>query len=311
MKHYRVFLAGLLLMAATGKVAGQNQFHMGQYMLHQPFINPAAQASYEQMTAALFSKKQWTGLDGAPLIGGINLLGPLGKSSALGGYVQFDKIGVERAIETGITYSYKFRVGMNNWLSFGLTGSLNTLQGNYSELTPSDAGDPIFASNTQTFAMPNMKFGVYFFRRNFYVGFSTPNLLQNKITISGIDYKGTTLFTGSNIHYNLHAGFLKRLSANFGLNTSVLIKQAIGSPMQFDLNAQLVYKDRFGFGLSYRSSNELLALLNVDIIPALKLGYAYEFNLSTIGKYSSGSHEVILIYKFNPPAKPIVAVPRF
>jgi type IX secretion system PorP/SprF family membrane protein len=169
----------------------------------------------------------------------------------------------------------------------------------------------MFMASSPTFAVPNFGAGAYFFTRNFYVGFSAPSLLENKITISGADYNASTLFRAAAIHYYAHAGYRRRLTEKFELNTSVLIKQATAAPMQFDLNAQMVYNNRFGFGLSYRTSKEVLALFNVDIIPPLKFGYAYEFNFGMIGRASAGSHEVMLIYKFNPPAKPIVAVPRF
>ncbi|MBL4624033.1 MAG: type IX secretion system membrane protein PorP/SprF [Flavobacteriales bacterium] len=81
--------------------------------------------------------------------------------------------------------------------------------------------------------------------------------------------------------------------------------------MQFDLNSQVVYKKLVGMGVSYRTSREIFAMINYKLFETWKLGYSYEFNLGKIGKYSTGSHEVILIYQFNPPKEPIVSVPRF
>jgi type IX secretion system PorP/SprF family membrane protein len=304
-----IFLAAVII---TGSNAiAQNQFHMGQYMLHQPFINPAATGSYEQPVAALFSKKQWVSLNGAPFIGGLNVVGPIGKNSGLGGHVYFDKIGVDRSVEVGLTYSYKIKTGTRSHLAFGITAVLNTIQSNLAELTTIDGGDPMFSANSPTFYLPNARFGVYYFRRNFYAGFAIPNLLENKVAVKNMEYVPEMAFNGANIHYYLHLGYLRRLNENFALNVSTLVKQVSAAPMQFDLNAQVVYREKLGAGLSYRSSNELLVLVNYDVLPALKLGYAYELNLGQIGKYSTGSHEILLIYKFNPPIKPIVAVPRF
>jgi len=173
------------------------------------------------------------------------------------------------------------------------------------------AGDPIFQSDTKTFAMPNAKFGAYYFRNNFYIGFAVPNILKNKIETSGIA-AGITNFDAANIHYYLHSGYQFDINDTWKANTSILFKQVSGSPLQIGLNGQVVYKDLIGAGLSYRTSKELVAMINYRINPQLKLGYAYDYNLNQIGSYSNGTHEIILLFEFiKDNAVPIIEVPRF
>ena len=159
--------------------------------------------------------------------------------------------------------------------------------------------------------MPNFKFGAYYFKDKFYIGITSPNLLKNRITF-GTELESSTEFDVSNMHFYLHSGYQFELNDELDLMTSVLLKNVSGAPLQVGLNAQVVYQEKIGVGLAYRTSKEISVLANYQLIPELKLGYAYDFNLGQIGRYSSGTHEIMLIYNLVADRKfPIIAVPRF
>ena len=63
-----------------------------------------------------------------------------------------------------------------------------------------------------------------------------------------------------------------------------------------DLNAKVIYQKKFFAGASYRFGESVVAMLGVDI-NNLTLGYSYDITLTDIGKYSYGSHEIMLIIK--------------
>ena len=75
----------------------QNQYHMSQFMLHQPFINPAAQGSYSNLNGALFYKTQWTNFVGAPEIAGFNINKPLDLGSLM---LTYGKVWANRLLTT-------------------------------------------------------------------------------------------------------------------------------------------------------------------------------------------------------------------
>lgn len=291
--------------------SAQNQFHLGQYMVHQPFINPAAIGSYNQINGALFYKNQWTGFAGAPEIQGLNFNMPLGaKKSFVGLTVVHDKIGINDATEIAGTYAYKIKTSLKSRLVFGLSASLNLVQSDLAELHIQDENDPLFSANSEVFALPNFRFGTYFYKERFYAGFAVPNILENKIVYT-TQIEGKAAFNFENLHYYFHTGYRWTLNENIDLNTSILVKEVKGSPLQIDGNVQAMFKKKVGIGASYRSSNELLAMASVQLIPELLLSYGYEFNFSNLGSYSNGTHEILLCYQFNPPEKPIVSIPRF
>lgn len=299
----------LLLLPAIGMA--QNRMHLGQYMVHQPFFNPASIASYENLNGALIYKNQWMQFEGAPTVQGLNVNAPIKKGKHfIGLTVLNDQIGINNSTEISGSYAYKIKTGIRSRLSFGVSAMVNLMQSDYAELHIQDANDPMFQANSPTYAMPNFSFGAYYYRRRFYAGLAIPNLLENKIIYSD-GYSGETEFNASNLHYYLHVGKQWVLGPKWDLNTSTLFKEVEGASLQMDFNIQTMYKKKVGVGASYRTSNELLAMATIDVIDGLRLSYGYEFNFSDIGDYSTGTHEIILVYNYMPPNEPVVVIPRF
>lgn len=308
MKKLGILIVGLILGVS---VKGQNQFHISQYMLHQPFINPAAIGSYNNLNGAVFYKNQWTGFDGAPNFQGLNISSPIkGGNNHLGLTFINDKIGVNTNMDISAMYAYKISTGTKSRLVFGLGASARLMQSNYASMTDVSS-DPLFQANTPMVFQPNLKFGTYYYTKKFYAGFSIPNILKNSINyVNG--YEGSTEFDVNDMHFYFQSGYTITLNSSLDLSPSVLIKQVAGAPIQGDINAHLIFKKKLGFGLSYRTAKELAVLLNYQITDMFKLGYAYDMNFSELSNYSSGSHEIMLIFQQKKlKANAIIEAPRY
>lgn len=307
-----ITLSALALIALGKKSEAQNQYLVSQYMLHHGFVNPAAIANSNKINGAAFYRTQWTGFSGAPVLQGLNFNLPFGGGkNAAGLTVLHDKIGVNRDIEITGTYAYRAKVGLNKYLAFGLSGTLSLLQSDFSQVETTQPNDPIFTSSTPTFAMPNFKAGIYFFTPKFYAGFSIPNFLENKI-VYATEYQGKTEFNAEALHYYLNAGYSFKMSDKFDLNVSTMLKNVSGAPLQIDGNVTGVINKKFGIGASYRTSKELIGLINFQVHPSWKIGYAYDFNFNQIGNYSNGSHEIMAVFNLVPvKAIAVVEPPRF
>jgi type IX secretion system PorP/SprF family membrane protein len=318
MKRLRILVLALVALSGLNlESQAQDQVHLSQYMLHQPFLNPASMASYQYINGALLYRKQWVGFEGAPSVQGVNFNMPFkGRKSFLGVTVLNDQIGVNRFTDVSATYAYRIGITEKTSLSFGLSATLAMLQSDLSEVATTQdhlngTVDPVYSSDTKTFMAPDLDFGVYYFGSRFYVGLALPSLLDNKIVFDS-DYKNDIGFDFSTLHYNISGGYKFKLSDRFDLNTSALIKLVSGSPMQFDVNAQLSYNNLFGIGASYRSQQIIVAMANVKITKFFKLGYAYDYNFSELSDVSTGSHEIILIFELVRKTQPVkIDAPRF
>lgn len=290
---------------------GQNQFHIGQYAIHQPFLNPASIGTFQEINMALVYKNQWVGFEGAPHLGGFNYNMPIGKAQKhfIGVNAIMDQVGINTSTDISGSYAYKLKTGEKSRLIFGLAASVNLVKADLENVSTIDANDPLYTVNSPTFALPNFKFGSYFFRNNFYVGFVVPNILENRVIELDGAPQGEVKFNAANMHYYLHGGYRWRIKDKHDVVFSSLMKQVSGSPLQIDFNINTMFKDRFGVGLSYRTSNELMANVQIYIVPQLLLSYGYEYGFSALNDFYSGTHEVMMVYRINA-SNPTIAFPR-
>ena len=312
-KYLSKIVAVAVLLGAVYSVKAQDYFHISQYMMHQPFVNPAAIGSYGTLNGAGLFKQQWVGLEGAPSIQAFNVNSPLGTSNGNAGFsVVRDQIGINNRIDIAGTYAYNLSLGANSKLALGLTGMAVLNQSNFSQATVNDANDPLFANDTRMKVLPNFQYGMYYYTNKFYVGLSLPKLLLNSVSADSLAVtSASTTFDMSQMHYYINAGYKFELKENLDLNVSTLLKQISGAPFQVDLNAQVVFSKKLGIGASYRSSKELVGLLSYQINEMFKLAYSYDFSLSKLGAYHSGSHEIMLLFQMPTKEPLLIEPPRF
>lgn len=305
-----ILISGLFLSGINSY--SQNQFHVSQYMLHHGFVNPGAIGNSNAVSGAIFYRNQWAGVDGAPTVMGLNINKPFSKGkNHLGLTIVHDRIGVSKNFEFTATYAYRMKLGVNKYLNLGLSATMALMQSNLLSVQTTVENDPLFSANTPSFTMPNAKFGAYYFTPKFYVGFAIPNLLENKV-IYETTYTGITEFNPASMHYYLHTGYSFALNENFDLNPSVMLRQVSGSPLSIDINAQFMYKKKFGAGFSFRTAKELVGLINYQVSDMFRLGYSYDFNWGQLGTFSRGSHEIMLIFKYmEKKGIPAIESPRF
>lgn len=312
---FAVLKAGLIMLLLFGlefQAEAQQQLHLSQYTLHQPFLNPASTAMIKNMNGALVYRHQWTGFDGAPKVAGVNFNVPFKKQRNFLGVTVFnDQIGVNNRTDISATYAHRLPLGQKSSLAFGLSASVALLKSNLSEVETTDDGDPVFTSDTKTFAAPDFKFGINFFMKRFYIGFALPRILDNQITYNQ-GYSSDIGFDYKTLHYHLHTGYKFRLSDRFDLQTAALVKMVVGAPVQFDVSAMVDYNNLLALGAAYRSQQVIVAMANVRITKYFRLGYAYDYNFTDLRQVSTGSHEIMLIFNLIKTTQPVtIDAPRF
>lgn len=292
-------------------IYSQNAFQSNLYMQFQPNINFASASSYDGINVAGFYRKQWVNYKGAPSVYGINAFLTNQKQNGTIGVSLFqDRIGIHQNSEVSLNYSYRLKLNEKTQLSLSLSPTFIQIKDDYSSLTPNQENDMLLTtSSTISKSAPNVKFGSYLFGNNFYIGLSSPNLLNNNIknatTIS-------TSFDVKKINYYLHGGYKKPLNEKNSISSSVFVKATSGSFLHTEVNLMYNFlNEKFGIGASYKTSKELVALLKIKPNNFLTIGYAYQYTLTEINKYISGGHEILLIYNAYKPERVKITPPRF
>jgi type IX secretion system PorP/SprF family membrane protein len=266
-----LFLSILLLGGLKGYAQQDPMF--SQYMFNILSINPAYAGSGDRLSFTAIHRSQWVKFDGAPITQTVTGHSPLrNESISVGGSIIHDQHGPVK--QTAVFGDISYRINFDrSKLAFGLKTGLNLYSANLLDLNPLLSDDQAFQANISTKALPNFGFGAMWYSKRWYVGLSTPRLLKNKLLEGNIpDFANNQ----EKIHMFLIAGYVWDLSYYVKFNF-------------------LIY-DKFWIGAMYRWNDAVGALVQYEVNNRLKFGYAYDYIISDIGRYTTGSHEVMLGY---------------
>jgi len=284
------------ILATGGAASGQQIPVLSQYMFNGLVINPAYAGSKDFMSSTLMVRRQWAGFDGAPTTQNASVHGPLRrKRVGLGLMISNDKIGITGRTDVFASYAYHLPM-RDGKLALGLQGGFSYVKSSFSELSYTDQDDPVYMANSLTNLQPNFGFGTYYYRERFYAGLSAPQLISYD-SIQPANVYGQKVHHLAR-HYYFHSGIILQGSREFIVRPSVLVKYAQHAPMQVDLNLNFLLSNIFWVGASWRSGDALVAIFEYQINRKLRIGYSYDYTLSRLKNYSSGSHEFMIGYDF-------------
>ena len=142
--------------------------------------------------------------------------------------------------------------------------------------------------------MPNFGVGVYYHTEQFFLGASSPHIVQNRFTKPKID----SLDSRQERHYFIHSGVMLPINDSFKLKPSTLIKYVSGAPIQVDVNLIYLLKKKYGLVFSYRSFDTFNAMFQINLSDQLQVGYSYDFATFTeLSQVHGGSHEILINYR--------------
>jgi type IX secretion system PorP/SprF family membrane protein len=302
-----VFFISVVLISWGSRVAAQQDPMFSQYMFNTLSINPAYAGSADRLSVVGIHRSQWVKFDGAPITQTVTGHAPLPfESISVGGSVINDQHGPVKQTSVFADVSYRIFFDKSK-LAFGLKAGGNLYSANLLDLNPLQADDQAFQANISSRFLPNFGFGVMWYSERGFIGASTPRLLQNRLLESELpDFRDNE----ERIHGFLTAGYVWDISHYVKFKPTVLLKAVNGAPPGFDVTANFLLYDKLWVGGMYRWSDSFGLLLQYEINNKLKFGYAYDYIISDIGRYTSGSHELMIGYDLVRPGKGDVS-PRY
>ncbi|MDZ4751581.1 MAG: type IX secretion system membrane protein PorP/SprF [Flavobacteriales bacterium] len=301
-------LAFSMLLSISAFAIGQQELMISQYMFNGLVLNPAYAGTHPYWSTSVLHRSQWVNFDKAPVTQTLCIDGPIAKRKlGLGFTLSNDKIGITRQMEAGANLSYKLFLGSGN-LSFGLRASVASYNADLTDAKIWDAGDPVYQNNIQGEMIPKVGFGAYYYTTKWYAGFSVPVVYAADQNIIPDNSDLNRYFTN---HMYLHAGYVFEPSLTLAVKPSVLVKYEAGAPVEVDINCNLMFFQKYWLGVGYRTGDALVAMAEWNITPQFRLGYAYDYTLTDIADYSSGSHEVMLGFDFGKDVSLKTRSPRY
>jgi type IX secretion system PorP/SprF family membrane protein len=205
-----------------------------------------------------------------------------------------DKYGAINRTSLQITYAYHLFL-QNYQLSFGLR-----LIGTQLNIDPDLIGfrdeDPIIISMLgESSFIPDAAFGVNFSTHNFHIGLIASDLFESRINFGSADLDNAQLRYLRN--YTIQGYYRTPLrNRDWILEPSWSIRGNEQAQLNGDVSARFIYKKEYWFGLSLRSSAEIILLAGLKWNRAY-IGYSFDYGFNQLSYRSYGSHEVMIAIK--------------
>jgi type IX secretion system PorP/SprF family membrane protein len=292
------------------KVSAQQDSQYTQYIYNMNVINPAYATGMQSMLdIGTLYRTQWVGAVGAPKTLNVFAHMPVNKKIEMGFSLISDDIGDGAKKENNffVDFAYILQINESHRLSLGLKAGATSIQTNFNgfkfESTSLD-----FAFENVNILKPNIGIGAYYFNDVYYIGLSAPNLLNSKHIE---ERSGISDYGSENIHVFFTGGYVFTLSDSFKLKPAFMSKFVQGTPIAVDISANVLYNDKFELGAAYRVGDAISALMNVKVTPSIRVGYAYDYTISNLGQFNSGTHEIFLLFNLDLLGKGYDKSPRF
>ena len=168
-KRFLIFIVTLVAASSYG----QQDSQFTNYMYNTVNINPAYAGSRGALSIFGLHRNQWVGLDGAPVTNTFSINTPINNSNfGLGISIVNDRIGPSDENSISADVSYTIAVSENYKLSFGVKGTANLLNVDFTRLNIYNPGDNLAQNNVDNRFQPNIGAGIYFHSDRTYFGLS-------------------------------------------------------------------------------------------------------------------------------------------
>lgn len=292
-----IYILLVFCFSATA-MKGQQDPMFTQYMFNMLTVNPAYAGSADLMTANAIYRNQWVNFEGAPVTQTLSIHSPLKiESLSVGGSIINDKHGPVK--QTAIYGDVSYRIFMaNSKLAFGLKGGVNLYSADLLSLSPNELNDPTFQSNISNMVNPNFGFGLLWYSKKHYIGLSAPKLISNPLIDGSLPSADKN---GESQHFYFIAGYVFQLNNYVKFKPTLLTKVVNGAPPSVDLTANFLLYEKLWLGGMYRWQDAVGVLLQYNVNYRFRIGYSFDYTLSNISKYSSGTHEIMIGFDLGTP----------
>jgi len=279
------------------KVQAQQDAQYTQYMYNPISINPAYAGTRDVFSFLGLYRTQWVGLDGAPETFTLSGHTPVGNNVGLGMNVTQDKIFITNETYVYIDFSYKINLSDQAKLALGFKAGGHFLNIDSSPTNAFNVGDADTEINIDNKFSPQFGVGAYYYTDSFYLGLSVPNMLETQHFDENAANNNSFATAREKVNFYLMAGKTFDLNADLKFKPSTLLKMVDGAPIQVDLSANFLIKEKLTLGAAYRWSAALSGMIGYQLSDQLMLGFAYDRETTELRQYNDGSFEFFLRFE--------------
>ncbi len=278
----RILLFLLFTFYSTFTLKAQSNLKLTDYYNNPSSYNPA----YIGVTEGLFVKgyytSQWTEFEGSPSTQVFDFQNNFyNRNVSAGISILNDTFGVLKSLNANANFSLNFKSSEDISFSLGLKAGINSFSTDYQSLNILDRSEFIFNENISKI-IPLIGVGLYTHGNNWFLGISSPNIIENKISTESDE----VLFKNTN-HYFTTFGY------NFYLDDFLFKNQFLAQiieaiPISYIFSTKVIFKNYVSLSLHYQPQYLTGAEIGIYLPGNLKIAYGMDIsNTSGISKYDN------------------------
>lgn len=273
-------------------LVAQEDSRFNQYYENILYFNPAYAGSRGTLHITTMHRKQWFGMKGAPMSYTFLIHSPLNyESVGVGFSLVTNKFGLLKQTCLNSDFSYIFKLKKKRKLSVGIKAGLNMVNLNLNEINTFHDNDPALQTQFVNSIQPAIGLGLFYWKENFYCGFSVPNIIQN--------FKQFTVMSSINQrNYYLLVGGVHKPSGDIILRPCAMLKLNSASQFRLDISNAIIYCNKFWLVCNYTFFTSAGVTVQFNLNTQIKIGYSYEFPTLKIVNFNYGFHEIMLCCDF-------------
>ncbi|WP_203295723.1 PorP/SprF family type IX secretion system membrane protein [Luteirhabdus pelagi] len=303
---YISFSIILVTLLSSTQGFSQQDAQYTQYLYNTMSINPAYAGSLQTLDIVGTYRDQWVGIDGAPTTQNLGIHSALrNEKIGLGLNVSHDKLGPSREVLVNGNFSYRLQLTPTLKLRLGLKAGADILNVDFTEGQFQNPNDPVLGRNVDNRTTLTLGAGGYLYTDSWYLGLSVPDFITNDF-YDDMDQS----VSKEELQYYLIGGYVFDLSPNFRFKPAFLMKYLEGAPLVVDVSANILFRNQFTFGVSYRYEDAVSGVAGIQVFPSIFVGYSYDYTLTELNDVNNGTHEIVLRFTLNERNKNINS-PRF
>ena len=296
-KFMRYWFALLFFTVYTVEGLSQELPTYTHYYSNPYIYNPAFAGIEGRPTISLTHRRQWLGIEDAPITSNFTFHTPVIAGLNLGLNITQDNYGIFQTSGGLLSLGYKVQLGFNQYFTFGLSGGAKYQNVDLSD--PSiNLNDPAIVKilGFEKAAKLDGNAGVAYHIAGLTVGFSLQNIFNTST------FPTETFETGSlglirnyiiSGDYMLYFGNDDYIFQPYGS-----YKSFEGYGTQFEAGAIFHVKHALWIGGSYRQDFGIIGILGIKIKDSFSVAYAYEMPTTKANNINKTSHEIQLNLAF-------------
>ncbi len=299
----KLLKVGVLLSLLTSLASAQELPVFRHHFMNPYLYNPAYAGSEGKGALFLTHRRQWVGINEAPVTSNLSYHTPLSKGLSFGLNISNDERGIFNSSTGLVTFGYMLPLGKTHFIRFALSGGIgiNSTDLSFISSLPVPA-DPAATTLLDNNTYLDGNFGISYHVGNFNIGLALPRIFRTQIVdiesfdVGDVSPTDDMIFNVNYRQYLANDNFVfePRLYYRYSQNEDENQFEAIGI---------LHIKNAMWIGGSYRQDLGLAGLLGFKFANSMALGYSIGIGPSDFGGFDNASHEIQLGIAFGKAKK--------